>query len=81
MPMFLLALLIYYFFPIYLKGNVSANCIIDINIHSIAIVILSNYPMMRFVYRIINLFRGRRSQKPVPVVPVLKEDYERWLGI
>ncbi len=39
------------------------------------------YPMMRFVYRIINLFRGRRSQKPAPVVPVLKEDYERWLGI
>jgi len=81
MLLFVVVLLIYYFFPIYLKRNVCENCVITINIHSIAIVILSNYPMMRFVYRIINLFRGRKSQKPVPVVPVLKEDYERWLGI
>ena len=36
---------------------------------------------MRLVYRIINLFRGRKPQKPVPVAPAIKEDYERWLGI
>ena len=37
--------------------------------------------MMRFVYRIINLFRGRKPQKPATVAPAGKEDYERWLGI
>ncbi len=36
---------------------------------------------MRIVNRIINLFRGRKSRKPEPVVPVRKEEYERWLGI
>lgn len=37
--------------------------------------------MMRFVNRILNLFRGRKASKPVPAVPVQKEEYERWLGI
>lgn len=37
--------------------------------------------MMRIVNRIINLFRGRKTKKPATVVPVLKEEYERWLGI
>lgn len=36
---------------------------------------------MRFVYRIINLFRGRKPQKPVAVPPHQGEEYERWLGI
>jgi hypothetical protein len=38
-------------------------------------------PMMRIVYRIINLFRPRKMRKPTPVVTVRKEEYERWLGI
>lgn len=33
---------------------------------------------MRLVNRILNFFRGRRSAKPAPLV---KERYERWLGI
>lgn len=37
--------------------------------------------MMRFVNRILNLFRGRKTSKPVPAGPVQKEEYERWLGI
>jgi hypothetical protein len=37
--------------------------------------------MMRFVNRIINFFRGKKPHKPVPVAPVGKEEYERWLGI
>ena len=36
---------------------------------------------MRFVYRIINLFRGRKPQKPAALSTAGKEDYERWLGI
>jgi len=37
--------------------------------------------MMRIVNRIINLFRGRKTRKQIPVVTVRKEEYERWLGI
>jgi len=37
--------------------------------------------MMRFVNRILNLFRGRKSPKSVTAGPVQKEEYERWLGI
>ena len=36
---------------------------------------------MRFVYRIINLFRGRKPQKPAALTTAGKEDYERWLVI
>lgn len=36
---------------------------------------------MRFVNRILNLFRGRKAPRPVPAGPVKKEEYERWLGI
>ena len=41
----------------------------------------NKYPMMRFVYRIINLFRGRKPHKPAALSTAGKEDYERWLGI
>jgi hypothetical protein len=37
--------------------------------------------MMRIVQRIINFFFGRKSKKTTPVVPIRKEEYERWLGI
>jgi hypothetical protein len=36
---------------------------------------------MRLFNRILNLFRGRKTPKPVPAGPVQKEEYERWLGI
>jgi len=37
---------------------------------------------MRFVYRIIKLFRGRKARKPATLGPPAgKEKYERWLGI
>jgi hypothetical protein len=37
---------------------------------------------MSLVNRILKFFRGRKTSKPVPVGgPVVKEDYERWLGI
>ncbi len=36
---------------------------------------------MRLVYRIINLFRGKKSPKQLPMATVEKEKYARWLGI
>ena len=36
---------------------------------------------MRLVYRIINLFRCKKSQKQLPHATAEKEKYARWLGI
>lgn len=36
---------------------------------------------MRLFNKILNLFRSRKTPKPVPAGPVKKEEYERWLGI
>jgi hypothetical protein len=71
----------YYIFPLYLESNETEKCCLLINIPPVQSVILTNSPMMRFFYRIINLFRGRRPHKPAALTTAGKEDYERWLGI
>jgi hypothetical protein len=56
------------------------GCLVNI-FHFRFVMLIIIYPMMRFFNRILNLFRGRKTPKPVPAGPVKKEEYERWLGI